>query len=211
MDDTRKGTLKAAGTVSQVKNTVLFILAIGVLFFLSACVEDKTSPTPSLPAEDTATTPTDANDESKLIVISSAADLNFTIQDFPDGWQAAGEGPELDGHQITVIELGPLSHLTGTLDDLVISWVRVFPSYDEATNAYIQFMSEKGKTYSLDDPKLGDTSFMYRGGSQIEVYFRTKNVLARVTMQELYGGTLESAIEWAKKLEDRIIKVSRTD
>ena len=136
--------------------------------------------------------------DTKTQITNEASDLNFTINDFPTGWQMTKQGESGNGHEITAVKL-----FTVVVEDMVVSWVGVFPSVDAAE---LEFESRRGElsNFRLDDPNIGDNSYIYEGGLKDEVLFRVENVIGQVTMFTQFGGSLGDVEKWAKKLEERI-------
>ena len=138
---------------------------------------------------------------SKQLIINDPEELIFTIGDFPAGWQIQSKGASEEGYQVDAIKLASGIPL---IETIVAAWVRVFPSVEAASNEYDQQRQKKAGTFRLDDPEIGDESFTYEGNLTDEVYFRTRNVLAKVTMFTEYGGSLKNVKQWAEKLEAKI-------
>ena len=146
------------------------------------------------------TTPTDP------LIINNPLELNFDIQDFPVGWQIESKGETAGGYQFRAVKLGSAIRFP---EKVVVSWARVFPSIEAASKDYRLQLNEKAELFSLDNPGLGDESFIYEGNATNEVYIRIRNLLVRVTMYTQYGGSLKNANQWAERLEAKIDGVKR--
>ena len=112
----------------------------------------------------------------------------------------------LKGFQYYAVKLGFVPELP---EKIMVSWVRVFPSIEAASKDYHQALKENAETCPLESPGIGDESFVYKGNAAGEVYFRIKNILARVTMYTQYRVSPEDAKQWAEKLEAKIDGVKR--
>ena len=141
--------------------------------------------------------------EQPRLISNPASELNFTINNFPSGWQMTEQGESGDGYEITAVKL-----FTAFVEKLVKSWVRVFPSV-EAADAEFNLQRGSFSNFRLESPNISDDSYMYEGNATDEVYFRVENVIARVTMFTQYGGSLNNVEDWAEKLESRIQEVRR--
>ena len=142
--------------------------------------------------------------QSQQLIINDPSELNFSILDFPVGWQIESKGESSDGYHFRAIKLGSVIR---DPEKVVVSWARVFPSIEAASKDYHQQRKEKAETFPLDNPGIGDESFVYEGNATDEVYFRIRNILVRVTMYTQYGGSLKNAKQWAEKLEAKIDQV----
>jgi hypothetical protein len=137
----------------------------------------------------------------RLITVAPS-DLNLTIDDFPAGWQMNERSNKDGGYEIRVIKLN--STFVTLLDKVVITWAKVLDDVPTASGVYQEERRNKGSTFRLDNPGIGDESYGYSGNATFEVFFRISNVVARAQMFNQYGGSDREAKQWAQKLADRI-------
>jgi len=181
-------------------STVVIAVVVGCTLSTPTPVSDPTS----VPIDSSRSTATEA--QSDFLITNPQTELTFTIDDFPLGWQMESQGEADGGYQVRAIKLGTIITLP---EDVVASWVKVFPSRGAASASYIEQRQQKAQRFRLDDPNIADESFIYEGNATDEVYFRTRNVLARVTMFTQYGGSLSEVTQWAQNLEAKIDEVKR--
>jgi hypothetical protein len=131
--------------------------------------------------------------------------LNFTIQELPAGWQVGSKGEKDGGYEFNGAKLGIIPTVP---EVLVSSWVKVFPDMQSASMAYVAERQKMAETFRLDDPRIGDESFVF-SGNVYQLVFRKTNVLARISMFGQYGGSLKETKQWAEKLSVKIDRVQR--
>lgn len=178
---------------------IAILSMVFLILALIGCTSSSTSSS-TIPQPSQNETPTP---RQPRLISNPASELNFTINDFPVGWQMAEQGESGNGYEITAVKL-----FTTFVEKLVKSWVRVFPSVRAAD---VEFSLQRGtlNNFRLESPNVGDDSYMYEGNATDEVLFRVDNVIARVTMFTQYGGSLKDVEKWAEKLESRIHEVRR--
>lgn len=142
--------------------------------------------------------------QSGYVIVDDASKLNLTIEDFPLGWQIESQGESEGGHQVRFMRLGTIVALP---EKIVASWLRVFPTVEDASNGFVERRRLMAERFRLDDPGISDESFFYEGNATDEVSFTTRNVLAQVTMYTQYGGSLNEVKKWAEALEARIERI----
>ena len=150
--------------------------------------------------------------------------FNFTIKDFPDGWETDSAGREaIDGvHSFSARKIGTFIAL---IEGEVESMVSVAPDFEAAkseiqeerrriTEAVTLAQASKNSELPRIVPlKIGDESFIYErevpANKYFEVYFRNDNVWARIRQSEYNGGSRKDSEKWAKSLAERIQKLRR--
>jgi hypothetical protein len=172
----------------------------GVLVITTSCGSGSTpKPTPTATNQQTATpTPRAA----QTLTNKNASDLTLKIADFPQGWQIADEGDKDEGYEVRVVKLNSVS--PQILDKVVVSWVKVFADTTGTSTAYQEERQSKAGTFRLDNPGIGDESYVYSGNGTFEVLSRHANVLARTSMYNQYGGSLDEVKQWAKKVDSKV-------
>lgn len=144
--------------------------------------------------------------QSEAVILNDPSELVFSIQDFPSGWQVADQGAKDEGYEIRAVKLGST---LGTLEKVVVSWVRVYSDREAATEGYLESKGGFVGQFRLDDPSIGDESFSYEGNATFEVVFRTQNVLAETSMFSAYGGSNGEVKQWAEDLKTKIDREKR--
>ena len=143
--------------------------------------------------------------QESLIIVNDPAELNLTIQDFPEGWDKHSEGYTRWNEHHTYFS-GPV---VGLSVDVIQSQLKVLPTVADAENEYAQEYERIAKTHSVGNPEIGDESFRHQIGWPT-VFFRVRNVVAQVFKQHgSYGGSSSDATEWAKTLESKINRIKR--
>ena len=140
------------------------------------------------------------SDSSQQVIINDSKELNFTVNDFPIGWQMETQKESDGGYQIRAVKLGTVIVLP---EEIVSSWVGVFADSDAAHKEYETRRKGHGDRFRLDDLAIGESSYTYEGNATDEVIFRVRNVIAQVTMFTQYGGSLKDVEKWAVQLEKK--------
>jgi len=140
---------------------------------------------------------------SQQVIINDPKELNFNINDFPVGWQMGTQQESGVGYEVRVLKLGSVIAVP---EKIVSSWVGVFPDSDSAKEDYEVRRKRHADRFRLNDPEIGDKSYIYEGNATDEVIFRVNNVVAQVTMFTQYGGSLKDVERWANQLADKIAR-----
>lgn len=180
-----------------------YFVAIGCLGFitvLSGCASSKETAPPGQTQAPTSTST--VKSQTPSLITTSASTLNFTIADFPSGWQINQKGDKDGGYEVRIIKINEIA--PAVLDKIVISWVKVFPDTAVASASYEADRKTKAETFHLDNASIGDESYIYSGNATFEVLSRHNNVLVRTQMFNQYGGSLDEVKQWAKKLDSKI-------
>lgn len=146
------------------------------------------------------------SDTSQQVIINDPKELNFTINDFPVGWQMETQEESGDGYQIRAVKLGTVIVVP---EEIVSSWVGVFSDIDTAKLDYETRRQGHANRFRLEDPEIGESSYTYEGNATDEVIFRVGNVIAQVTMFTQYGGSIKNVERWANQLVDKIARLQR--
>jgi len=158
------------------------------------------------------------------LISNSADELNFTIKDFPDGWETDSAGSEaIDGeHHFSARKIG---RFVALIEGEVKSMVNVAPDFESSkseiqeerrriTEAVKLAQASKNSDFPRIVPlEIGDESFIYErevpANKYFEVHFRIDNVWARIEQSEYNGGSRKDSEKWAKSLAERIQKLRR--
>ena len=148
------------------------------------------------------------SDSPQQVIINDPSELNFTIGDFPVGWQMETQKESDGGYQVRAVKLGTIIVIP---EEIVSSWVGVFPNSDAAKQDFDGRREEHENQFRLEDPGIGDSSYIYQGNATDEVIFRVRNVVAQVSMFTQYGGSLKEVEKWANVLELKIGELQRLE
>lgn len=180
------------------KSLVIFTLGMVLLLAFTACsgLETSSTSSPSNSTQLGIETTSKSSPASVSLITKNATDLVFTLKDFPAGWSLNKEITE-DGY------LSRYFIQKDIMTTILVCRVKVFSTIDEAKNEYTTKLSEIQKKYSTDNPKIGDSAYSYAENG-FRCVFIKGNVIGITDMSsELYGGSLEDVVNWAKQLEKK--------
>jgi len=157
-------------------------------FLISATAEPAPSPTPA----PTLTPP--------QLISKDASELVLTIADFKPGWvQQSAEPATKEGAQSAYHVYFYDGSLLPLSPPVIQNTVAVYPTIEQAQQVYL---SEVPKNVSLENPKIGDESFLDISISiNKRLVFRRTNVVVWVWLQQDMFGDVEP---YAKIVEKRI-------
>lgn len=161
--------------------TLICSLALG-------CVEQPQA-SPSTTSDVPISTPT-PTPTPETFLVSNAADIGLTINDFPVGWMDWGDGSfskDSVGYHTLECE------------------VTEYPTVDEAKQAYSESKQESSD-FKLSSVGLGDDSFGWEFGPESVVVFRKANVVVDFWYYREYGNShIRDIKKYAEIVEKKIL------
>ena len=152
------------------------------------CVEQPQA-SPSTTSDVPISTPT-PTPTPETFLVSNAADIGLTINDFPVGWMDWGDGSfSKDGVGYHTLECE----------------VTEYSTVDEAKQAYSELKQESGD-FKLSSVGLGDDSFGWEFGPESVIVFRKANVVVDFWYYREYGNShIRDIKKYAEIVEKNIL------
>ena len=178
----RKGRLRVWGILT----------VLGLVFFITgASFASLYEPTTTLP------TPTDTQPTPQLFT-KDASEIVLSIDDFKPGWVQASAKPASKEGAVSAYYV--YYYEGGSFYPAVVqNTVAVYPSIEMAHEIYL---GEKPQNISLEDPRIGDESFLdVSVPVSKRLVFRKANVLVWIWLQQDMFGDVKP---YAKTVEKRI-------
>jgi len=180
------------------KRLLLLVLVISAIL-LAACASPSAPPAPSapspIPTPAPAPTPT-----SPQLISKDASELVLTIADFEPGWvQQSAKPTTKEGAQSAYHGYFYDGSLLPLSPPVIQNTIAVYPSIEQAQQAYL---SEVPKNVSLENPKIGDESFLDISiPINQRLVFRKSNVTVWIWLQQ---APFDDIKPYAKIIERKI-------
>ena len=151
------------------------------------CVEQpqaSPSTTSDVPTSTPAPTPT-----PETALVSNVADIELTINDFPDGWMGSNGVFDYDGVGYHTLECD----------------VTEYSTVNEAKQAFLE-LKQNESDFKMSSVGLGDESYGWEFGPESVVVFRKANVNVDVWYYREWGNShIRDAKKYAEIVEKKIL------